>query len=92
MLEVRSCSPAEMKTFVPVIAGVAQMPYRRFASYNIVGGAAWILSMTLTGYILGNIVPDIDKHIEKVIIAVVLLSISPGIFAYFKRNRTPSPG
>lgn len=73
-----------VRTFVPVVAGAAKMPYRRFAMFNVVGGASWILSMTLTGYLLGTLVPNIGKHIEKVIIVVVLLSISPGIYEVIK--------
>ena len=73
-----------VRTFVPVVAGVAKMPYRRFASYNVIGGAAWVLSMTMIGYLLGAVIPSIDKHIEKVIVAVVLLSILPGIIEYVR--------
>ena len=42
-----------VRTFAPVVAGAADMTYRRFATYNIVGGILWITSMTLTGYFLG---------------------------------------
>jgi membrane-associated protein len=84
-----------VRTFVPVVAGAAKMPYRRFATYNIVGGAAWVLSMTLIGYGLASAVPDIGKHIEKVIIVVVFLSILPGIIEYWrsrgKAPATPAP-
>src|SRR5919197_3636064 len=73
-----------VRTFVPVVAGAAGMSYRRFATFNVVGGAAWILSMTLIGHLLGNVIPNIDKHIEKVIVVVVLLSISPGIVEYVR--------
>jgi membrane-associated protein len=73
-----------VRTFVPVVAGAAQMGYRKFATYNIVGAAAWIISMTLTGYFLGNVIPGIDKHIEKVIIAVVFLSLVPAIYEWAK--------
>ncbi len=76
-----------VRTFVPVVAGVGKMPYRRFASFNVIGGAAWVLSMTLIGYLLGNLVPDIGKHIEKVIIVVVFISILPGIIAYLRRKK-----
>src|SRR3954467_11346745 len=55
-----------VRTFVPVIAGVAKMPVRRYASYALIGAAAWVISMTLIGFLLGNVVPNIDKHIEKV--------------------------
>jgi membrane-associated protein len=76
-----------VRTFVPVVAGAAQMPYRRFATFNIIGGVAWVLSMTLTGYILGNLVPNIGQHIEKVIVVIVLLSILPGIVGWLKRSK-----
>lgn len=77
-----------MRTFVPVVAGVAQMPYRRFASYNMIGGAAWVSSMTLLGYFVGK--TPLGKHIELVIIAVVFLSILPGIIAWL-RARSSKP-
>jgi membrane-associated protein len=75
-----------LRTFVPVVAGVADMTYRRFASFNVIGGAAWVASMTLTGYFLGSLIPSLDRHIEKVIIVVVLLSISPGIVEYVRHT------
>jgi membrane-associated protein len=81
-----------LRTFVPVVAGVAQMTYRRFASYNVVGGAAWVVSMTCTGYFLGSFFErlfgiKIERHIEKLIIIVVFLSILPGIIAFLKARR-----
>lgn len=75
-----------LRTFVPVVAGVADMTYRRFASFNVIGGAAWVASMTFTGYFLGSLIPSLDRHIEKVIIVVVLLSISPGIVEYVRHR------
>ena len=80
-----------VRTFVPVVAGIAGMPYRRFALYNVVGGASWVASMTLIGYFIGQVVPDIGKHIEKVIIVVVFISILPGIIAWFRSRNAPKP-
>jgi membrane-associated protein len=77
-----------VRTFVPVIAGVAGMTYRKFAAYNVIGGAAWVMSMTFLGYFLGTRFPWMAKRIEIVIIVVVLLSISPGIYAWFKSRKT----
>lgn len=78
------------RTFVPVVAGAAQMPYARFALYNIVGGASWVSSMTLLGYLLANWAErhnfPIDKHIEKLIILVVFLSVLPGILAFLRQK------
>ncbi len=77
------------RTFIPVAAGIADMGYRRFAAFNVFGGAFWILSMTCTGYFLGTLVPNIDKHIEKVILVVIFLSVLPGIIGYLRaRNRS----
>ena len=50
------------RTFAPVVAGAAEMTYRRFAVFNITGGVLWVLSMTLTGYFLGLAVPDLEAH------------------------------
>jgi membrane-associated protein len=81
-----------VRTFVPVVAGVAKMPYRRFASFNVIGGASWVLSMTLLGQLLGQVVPDIGKHIEKVIIVVVFVSLLPGLIAWWRnRSKTAAP-
>ena len=78
------------RTFVPVVAGAAEMGYSRFVVYNIIGGIGWVSSMTLTGYLLANWASrnnfPIDKHIEKLIILVVFLSILPGLIAYARRH------
>ena len=50
-----------VRTFAPVVAGAADMTYRNFAVYNIIGAVLWVLSMTLTGYFLGAMVPDIEQ-------------------------------
>jgi membrane-associated protein len=80
-----------VRTFVPVIAGVAQMPYRRFATFNIIGGAGWVLSMTLLGYTVGTAFPAVTQHMEKVIVIVVFLSILPGLIEWWKVRRKRPP-
>jgi membrane-associated protein len=79
-----------VRTFVPVIAGIAGMPYRNFVVYNVMGGAAWILSMGLGGYFLGGFAAShgfpLDKHIEKVAIVVVFLSVLPAIISYLRER------
>ena len=76
-----------VRTFVPVIAGVAGMRYRDFAMFNVVGGISWVVSMTVGGYFLGSVFPDMGKHIEKVIIVIVLLSVLPMVIEYVKAKR-----
>jgi membrane-associated protein len=75
-----------IRTFAPVVAGAASMTYRRFAAYNVVGGVAWVLSMTLTGYFLGRTIPNIDKNIHLVVAVVIFLSLLPGIIAYLRER------
>lgn len=79
-----------VRTFVPVVAGVAQMTYRKFAAYNVIGGAAWVLSMTFVGFFLGWRFPVVIAHIEKVILAVIFLSILPGIVEVLRARRRTS--
>jgi membrane-associated protein len=80
-----------VRTFAPVVAGVAEMRYSSFVLFNVVGGVLWIWSMLFTGYVLGRYVPGIDKHIEKVILLVIFLSILPGIIGWW-RERQRAPG
>jgi membrane-associated protein len=66
-----------VRTFAPTVAGAALMPYSRFAMFNVVGGALWIVSLTMLGYLLANVVPNIDKMIDKVILLIVVISVLP---------------
>jgi membrane-associated protein len=70
-----------VRTFAPVVAGMGKMEYRRFLSFNVIGGVAWVVSMTLIGYFLGQFA-WVRKNIEIVIILVVFASILPGIIAF----------
>jgi membrane-associated protein len=73
-----------VRTFAPVVAGAAEMTYRRFALYNVCGGILWVLSMTLTGYFLGLAVPNLDRHIDKIAIGVVFLSLLPAGISFLR--------
>ncbi|HTD52024.1 MAG TPA: VTT domain-containing protein, partial [Thermoanaerobaculia bacterium] len=67
-----------VRTFAPVVAGMGQMNYRRFVSFNVFGGLLWVISMTFIGYYLGQFA-WVRRNIEIVIVIVVFLSILPGI-------------
>ncbi|HKO15482.1 MAG TPA: VTT domain-containing protein [Gemmatimonadaceae bacterium] len=73
-----------IRTFVPVVAGMAQMEYRRYTLYNVIGGVAWIWMMLFTGYFLGRYIPGIDQHIELVIVLVIALSLLPGVIGWLR--------
>ncbi len=74
------------RTFAPVVAGIAEMTYKRFAMFNVFGGIGWITSMTFTGYLLGRWIPGIEKKIEYVIAIVIFLSILPLIIKYIQHK------
>lgn len=73
-----------VRTFAPVVAGMAGMSYRRFALFNIVGGIGWVFSMTMLGYGLVTMFPATEQHIEKVIIIVIFLSLLPGVIEWLR--------
>jgi len=77
-----------VRTFVPAVAGAARMNYRRFVTYNVIGGVFWVLSTTLLGYGLGLTIPDIERYLHLVIVVVVFLSILPSIIEWRKHQKT----
>lgn len=76
-----------IRTFAPVVAGVGKMPYRRFAAYNIAGGILWVCSMTLLGYFLGRFIPHIDRYIDWIILAIILISVAPPFYGWLKSRQ-----
>jgi len=81
-----------VRTFAPIVAGAAQMPYRSFIFFNVAGGFLWVFSMILSGYFLGSLLKsrfgiNLDEHIEWVVIIVVALSLMPPVIEYLKSRR-----
>jgi membrane-associated protein len=80
-----------IRTFAPVLAGVGNMQYRRFLIYNVVGGIGWVASMSWAGYLLGQTVPNISKHIHVLVIVVIVLSCIPiAVEVYRERRKAPT--
>jgi len=80
-----------IRTFAPIVAGVARMPYRKFLTYNIFGGIGWVVLMLFIGFFLGRLIPGIDHYLDIVIAVVILLSITPA-FVEWWRERSRKPG
>jgi len=74
------------RTFAPIVAGAAEMPYGTFMTYNVIGGISWVLSCTLLGYFLGGH-PWVRDNNEKVILLIVGFSVLPVIIHWFKERR-----
>ena len=64
-----------IRTFAPIVAGMASMEYKTFLLYNVIGGFLWAVGMTLTGYFLGSLIPDVDKYMLPIIGAIVVISV-----------------
>jgi membrane-associated protein len=84
-----------VRTFAPMVVGAAEMPYSRYLPFSILGGLLWISSMVLAGYFLGGVIEralnvKLEDHIEKVVIAVVILSLMPPLIEYL-RHRWSKP-
>lgn len=76
-----------IRTFAPIIAGIGNMPYKRFIAFNVFGGIGWVTSTLGLGYFLGKVIPDADKYLHWIIIIVILVSISPGVVAWLKNRK-----
>jgi membrane-associated protein len=79
-----------IRTFVPVVAGVGQMEYRRLVFYNLAGGVAWVTSMTWGGYLPGQAVPGIGNRIPIVAGIVILLWLIPIVVELVRERRRRS--
>lgn len=66
-----------IRTFAPIVAGAVEMPYRRFVLFNVVGALIWGVGVTLAGYFLGQVIPDIDRYFLAVVAVVILVSALP---------------
>ncbi len=74
-----------VRTFAPFVAGIGSMTYIRFIAYNVVGGVGWILILVLTGYFFGN-VPIVKRNFSLVILAIIIVSILPGIIEFLRQK------
>jgi membrane-associated protein len=81
-----------IRTFAPFVAGIGKMGYGRFATFNIVGGVAWVFLAILAGYFFGN-VPFVKRNFHYVLVAIVIVSVLPAVVEYLRqrRGRAASP-
>jgi membrane-associated protein len=75
-----------VRTFVPIVAGMATMPYRRYFTYNVLGSLMWGGGITLLGYSLGAMVPNAGHYVLPAVIVIVILSVLPGVIHFLKQR------
>ncbi|CNJ11632.1 DedA family protein [Yersinia mollaretii] len=75
-----------IRTFAPFVAGMGKMSYRHFAAYNVIGALVWVLLFTYAGYLFGN-VPIVQNNLKLLIVAIIVVSILPGVFEVWRHRR-----
>jgi membrane-associated protein len=76
-----------VRTFAPILAGVGTMTYRTFVTYNVLGGFLWTIGVTSLGFLLGELIPDIDTYLLPIIAVIILISITPMLLEWWKSRR-----
>jgi membrane-associated protein len=79
-----------IRTFAPVVAGIAQMPYKDFLYYNVFGGFGWVTGLSVLGYFLGQ-VEWIRKNLEMTIMLIIIVSLLPAIITFIKAKYFDAP-
>lgn len=77
-----------IRTFAPVVAGIADMNYSSFLMFNVVGGLLWAVGVTAAGFFLGSVIPDVDKYLLPIIALIIMASVAPGIYHAMKNPDT----
>jgi membrane-associated protein len=76
-----------IRTFVPIMAGVVNIDFKKFVLYNVSGCIAWVVSMTLSGYFLGRIFPSLQENLEYIVIIIIAVSMIPVVLTYLKERK-----
>lgn len=76
-----------VRTFAPILAGVGQMEYRTFISYNVIGGTLWCTLLIFLGFGLGSVIPSIDAYLLPIVLAIIFISFIPIFIEYWKSMR-----
>ncbi|HEY5497212.1 MAG TPA: DedA family protein [Syntrophales bacterium] len=75
-----------IRTFAPFVAGIGAMTYSKFIIYNVLGGIAWVAVFIFGGYYFGNL-PIVKNNFTLVIMAIIIISVLPGVIEYFRHRR-----
>ena len=76
-----------IRTFVPIMAGVVNLDFKKFVIYNVVGSIAWVVSMIFSGYFLGRLFPGLQNNLEYIVITIIIISMIPVVLTYLKEHR-----
>lgn len=75
-----------IRTFAPIVAGMAKMNYSTFVSFNILGGILWVTLISLLGFFLGRVIPNVEKYLYPIIGAIVVASLIPIVIHWYQEK------
>ena len=73
-----------VRTFAPIVAGIGNMHYKTFLAFNIIGGILWAVGLTMAGYFLGSLIPNIDHYLLPIIVGIIFISVVPTAYHLLK--------
>lgn len=79
-----------VRTFAPIVAGVANMNYRTFLFYNILGAVFWVIGLVILGYFLGSVI-DVDRYLLPIVFIIIVLSFMPAIVTFARERLKTKP-
>ena len=77
-----------IRTFAPIVAGIGNMTYKTFISYNIIGGLIWAVGVTLAGYYLGKSIPNVDHYLLPIVAVIIIVSLLPSAYHVLKDKQS----
>lgn len=77
-----------VRTFAPILAGVGEMRYKTFLTYNIIGGSLWAIGVPILGYVLGRVIPDIDRYLIPIVLVIIFLSVLPPALEILRERKS----
>lgn len=76
-----------VRTFAPIVAGIGTMHYRKFLSFNVIGGFGWAVGVTIAGYFLGELIPDVDKYLLPIVFLIIFVSVAPSAWHLWRERQ-----
>jgi membrane-associated protein len=77
-----------VRTFVPILAGMTHIDFKKFLIYNVLGASIWVVTMVMAGHLLGNAFPNLIEYLEYIVFGMILLTAIPLVVSFFRRKRT----
>ncbi len=78
-----------IRTFAPTVAGIGNMDYKTFLTYNVMGGGLWAIGLPVVGYGITKLFPEVhlEKYVEPILIVMVAASLAPALYHLWKANQ-----